>query len=113
MRRADEILVVEKGRVTQRGTEAELLAEDGPFRRLAQTLQGAARTPAEAANQPRDFAATVGGARRGYGESSRDCPELAQTSSRMIGVAPPSRSSPSTSTSGPPIMKSVCTPARR
>ncbi len=41
VRRADEILVVEKGRITQRGTEAELLAEDGPFRRLAQTLQGA------------------------------------------------------------------------
>ena len=32
-----------------------------------------------------------------------------QASSRMIGVALPSRSSPSTSTSGPPIMKSVCT----
>jgi len=40
VRRADEILVVEKGRVTQRGTEAELLAEDGPFRRLSQTLHG-------------------------------------------------------------------------
>ena len=41
VRRADEILVVEKGRITQRGTEAELLAEDGPFRRLAETLHGA------------------------------------------------------------------------
>jgi ABC-type multidrug transport system fused ATPase/permease subunit len=40
VRRADEILVVEKGLVTQRGTEAELLAEDGPFRRLSQTLHG-------------------------------------------------------------------------
>ena len=40
VRRADEILVIEKGRVSQRGTEAELLAEDGPFRRLAQTLHG-------------------------------------------------------------------------
>ena len=40
VRRADEILVVEKGRITQRGTEAELLAEDGPFRRLSQTLHG-------------------------------------------------------------------------
>ena len=38
--RADEILVIEKGFVTQRGTEAELLAEDGPFRRLSQTLHG-------------------------------------------------------------------------
>ncbi len=42
VRRADEILVVEKGRITQRGTEAELLAEDGPFRRLAATLGGGA-----------------------------------------------------------------------
>ena len=41
VRRADEILVIEKGRITQRGTEAELLAEDGPFRRLAETLHGA------------------------------------------------------------------------
>ncbi len=40
VRRADEILVIEKGLVTQRGTEAELLAEDGPFRRLSQTLHG-------------------------------------------------------------------------
>jgi ABC-type multidrug transport system fused ATPase/permease subunit len=40
VRRADEILVIEKGRITQRGTEAELLAEEGPFRRLAQTLHG-------------------------------------------------------------------------
>src|SRR4249919_140798 len=40
VRRADEILVIEKGRITQRGTETELLAEDGPFRRLATTLHG-------------------------------------------------------------------------
>ena len=40
VRRADEILVIEKGRIAQRGTEAELLAEDGPFRRLAETLHG-------------------------------------------------------------------------
>jgi ABC-type multidrug transport system fused ATPase/permease subunit len=40
VRRADEILVIEKGRITQRGNEAELLAEDGPFRRLAATLHG-------------------------------------------------------------------------
>ena len=40
VRRADEILVIEKGHVTQRGTEAQLLAEDGPFRRLAQTMHG-------------------------------------------------------------------------
>ena len=40
VRRADEILVIEKGRIAQRGTEAELLAEDGPFRRLSATLHG-------------------------------------------------------------------------
>jgi len=38
VRRADEIVVVEHGRILQRGTEGELLAEDGPFRRLAQAL---------------------------------------------------------------------------
>jgi ABC-type multidrug transport system fused ATPase/permease subunit len=42
VRRADEILVLEHGRIVQRGTEGELLAEDGPFRRLAHTLHGAA-----------------------------------------------------------------------
>ncbi len=40
VRRADEILVIEKGHVTQRGSEAALLAEDGPFRRLAETMHG-------------------------------------------------------------------------
>ena len=35
VRRADEIVVVEHGQVAQRGAERELLAEDGPFRRLA------------------------------------------------------------------------------
>jgi ABC-type multidrug transport system fused ATPase/permease subunit len=40
VRRADEILVVEGGRIVQRGTERELLAEDGPFRRLARDLRG-------------------------------------------------------------------------
>ena len=41
VRRADEILVVEKGVITQRGIYDELLAEDGPFRRLATTMAGA------------------------------------------------------------------------
>jgi ABC-type multidrug transport system fused ATPase/permease subunit len=41
VRRADAILVVEHGRITQRGTYDELLAVDGPFRRLAHTLEGA------------------------------------------------------------------------
>jgi ABC-type multidrug transport system fused ATPase/permease subunit len=40
VRRADEILVVEHGRIVQQGSERELLAEDGPFRRLAHTLEG-------------------------------------------------------------------------
>jgi len=40
VRRADAILVVEHGRIVQRGTEFELLAQAGPFRRLAETLAG-------------------------------------------------------------------------
>jgi len=39
VRRADEILVIEHGRIVQRGTERTLLAEDGPFRRLAHDLE--------------------------------------------------------------------------
>jgi ABC-type multidrug transport system fused ATPase/permease subunit len=42
VRRADEIVVVERGRIVQRGTERELLGEDGPFRRLAHDLTGGA-----------------------------------------------------------------------
>jgi ABC-type multidrug transport system fused ATPase/permease subunit len=41
VRRADEILVLERGRITQRGTYDELIETDGPFRRLATTLAGA------------------------------------------------------------------------
>jgi ABC-type multidrug transport system fused ATPase/permease subunit len=40
VRRADEILVVERGRIVQRGDGRELLAADGPFRRLAHDLTG-------------------------------------------------------------------------
>ncbi|HKD93635.1 MAG TPA: ABC transporter ATP-binding protein, partial [Gaiellaceae bacterium] len=40
VRRADVILVVENGQVIQRGSERELLQVDGPFRRLAHTLEG-------------------------------------------------------------------------
>ena len=40
VRRADVILVVENGQVIQRGSERELLQIDGPFRRLAHTLDG-------------------------------------------------------------------------
>jgi ABC-type multidrug transport system fused ATPase/permease subunit len=39
VRRADEILVVEHGKIVERGTEQELLARDGPFRRLASDLR--------------------------------------------------------------------------
>ena len=48
VRRADEILVIEHGRVVQRGTERELLAQDGPFRRLAHALDGGAEELAAA-----------------------------------------------------------------
>ena len=41
VRRADEILVMEHGRISQRGGFDELLATDGPFRRLAAELKGA------------------------------------------------------------------------
>jgi ATP-binding cassette, subfamily B, multidrug efflux pump len=41
VRRADEILVMEHGRITQRGRFDELLEADGPFRRLARELKGA------------------------------------------------------------------------
>ena len=40
VRRADEILVVEHGRISQRGTFDDLLAVDGPFRELATQLHG-------------------------------------------------------------------------
>jgi ABC-type multidrug transport system fused ATPase/permease subunit len=38
VRRADTVLVVERGRIVERGAPADLLASDGPFRRLAGTL---------------------------------------------------------------------------
>ncbi len=41
VRRADEILVMEHGRITQRGTFDRLLAIEGPFRDLASQLKGA------------------------------------------------------------------------
>ena len=40
VRRADEILVIEHGRITQRGRFDELLAADGPFRGSRRELQG-------------------------------------------------------------------------
>jgi ABC-type multidrug transport system fused ATPase/permease subunit len=38
VRRADEIVVIDHGRIVERGSEAELLARDGAFRRLAAAL---------------------------------------------------------------------------
>jgi ATP-binding cassette subfamily B protein len=49
IRRADEVLVIERGVVVQRGSERELRAVDGPFRRLAEELA----IPANA--RPRDL----------------------------------------------------------
>jgi ABC-type multidrug transport system fused ATPase/permease subunit len=54
VRRADEILVVEHGRIVQRGPAQELLAQAGPFRRLAEALVG--REP----RQPRAQATAAG-----------------------------------------------------
>ena len=42
VRRADEIVVVDHGRIVERGREEELLAADGPFRRLARSLAASA-----------------------------------------------------------------------
>jgi ABC-type multidrug transport system fused ATPase/permease subunit len=42
VRRADQILVVEHGRITQRGTYDDLLHQEGTFRRLAHDLEEAA-----------------------------------------------------------------------
>ena len=54
VRRADEILVVDHGRIVQRGGERELLAEEGPFRRLAHdVLRGPARQPRPARRRSR------------------------------------------------------------
>jgi ATP-binding cassette subfamily B protein len=42
VRRADQILVVEHGRIVERGSYDELLRRDGTFRRLAHDLEQAA-----------------------------------------------------------------------
>jgi len=41
VRRADEIVVLEHGRIVQRGSYDELIGIDGAFRRLAIELEGA------------------------------------------------------------------------
>ncbi len=49
VRRADEILVVDHGRIVQRGSERALLAQEGPFRELARTLADSSTPPRTAA----------------------------------------------------------------
>jgi ABC-type multidrug transport system fused ATPase/permease subunit len=49
VRRADVVLVIERGRVVQRGAPADLLAAEGPFRRLASSLH----TPERPGGPPR------------------------------------------------------------
>ena len=58
VRRADEILVVEHGRITQRGHFDELLAVDGPFRRLARDLEGGAAGYPQASPDASDASAS-------------------------------------------------------
>jgi len=52
VRRADEILVIEHGRISQSGRFDDLLAADGPFRRLARDLEGAAYSPQSVDGEP-------------------------------------------------------------
>jgi ATP-binding cassette subfamily B protein len=62
VRRADEVMVVERGTIVQRGAPADLLAADGPFRRLA----GSRDLPGRAARD--------GGRRRPPAVPARPCP---------------------------------------
>jgi len=47
VRRADQIFVIERGKVVQTGTESELLAVEGSYRSLARRMHpgGPARSP--------------------------------------------------------------------
>src|SRR5207253_11139623 len=51
VRRADEIVVLVRGRIAQRGRFDDLLATDGPFRRLASELEGATQLQADASER--------------------------------------------------------------
>jgi ABC-type multidrug transport system fused ATPase/permease subunit len=63
VRRADEILVLEHGRITQRGRFDELLAAEGPFRDLASQLHGVSDSALQSApvtgSRPRSSASAV------------------------------------------------------
>jgi ABC-type multidrug transport system fused ATPase/permease subunit len=59
VRRADEIVVLEHGRIVQRGKFDDLLASEGAFRRLARDLEGLAVQPVQA-SAPRQSAPVVG-----------------------------------------------------
>ena len=63
VRRADEILVLEHGRITQRGRFDDLLAAEGPFRELAAQLHGVSDSTLQSApvtgSRPRSSASAV------------------------------------------------------
>ena len=44
VRRADEIVVLDQGRVVERGSHESLVARDGPYAQLWRRSQGAAKT---------------------------------------------------------------------
>jgi ABC-type multidrug transport system fused ATPase/permease subunit len=61
VRRADEIVVLEHGRIVQRGKFDALLAAEGPFRRLARDLEGLELQPPQSSSAaPRQSAPVVG-----------------------------------------------------
>jgi ABC-type multidrug transport system fused ATPase/permease subunit len=62
VRRADEILVLEHGRISQRGRFDELLATEGPFRELAAQLHGSSdglQSAPVTGSRPRSSASVV------------------------------------------------------
>jgi ATP-binding cassette subfamily B protein len=62
VRRADEILVMEHGRIAQRGRFDALLRADGPFRRLARELEAGdvPASPVQAAQDDRQSSPVIG-----------------------------------------------------
>ena len=92
VRRADEILVVEQGRIMQRGSERELLAADGPFSRLARDLQGAIGAGARAEPVEPDSGRTLG--------SACGLPRRPQQRARVGHASPRAGRGPSTCRTG-------------